>query len=100
MIASIPVSDFVRPLRGSAPWNALHRAERIKPTVEFIGQLHGERYFRVQSENRDRHCVVLWVDDISGEPVTKCDCPAFTVPQIPLHCLHIAQVLMTEAAEI
>lgn len=102
MLTSIPVNDFIDPPAGSRPYNAVARAVEIKPDIHLIGNIEAEngveRYFRVQCKKRNRHLVILWLDDISGEPVAKCDCEAHIVPHAPTPCVHVAGVLIYEAA--
>jgi len=99
MLNSIPVKDFIDPLRGSRAWNAICRAIKLKPKVVLIGTFEGERWFRVQSEDRDPHCVRIWTEDLSQEQMGKCDCPAATIPHETGHCLHLAAALIYDAGK-
>ncbi len=98
MYPSIPVSEFVKPERGSSAFNAISKAIQVKPEVVPIGTYKSERYYRVQSPGRPAHCVII-APDSNGDDQAKCDCPAHYIPQEPRACLHIAQVLIHEAKE-
>ena len=97
MLPSLPVAEFLQPEPRSRAYNAVARALELKPDVKPIGEYHDERYYRVKSAKRDRHCVIIWTDRVSGEPVVRCDCEAFLIPQAPTHCYHTAAVLIWEA---
>lgn len=102
MTPSISVADFVDPKRGSRAWNAVTRAIELAPTtnVELIGEIRGERYYRVRAKGRDRHCIIRWFSQLSQEELASCDCPAFTVPVSgPTHCWHVGAVLIFEASQ-
>jgi hypothetical protein len=98
MILSIPVSDFIDPPKGSRAWNAINRAINLNPAVDFIGESHGEKYFRVCAPGHDRHCVIRWYSDLEQREVISCDCEAYRVPiSGPTHCFHVGSVLIHEA---
>lgn len=99
MLPSIPASDFVNPYEGSREWKALQRAIDLAPTtnVELIGEIRGERYYRVRAKGRDRHCVIIWFSQLSQRTETKCDCEAHIVPQTPQPCFHIAAALIEDS---
>jgi len=98
MLPSIPVSNFINPEPQSRAHKALCRAIELKPDVQLIGTIQGERYFRVVGRGGSRYVVTLWLDE-QGEPVAQCNCEAFYVPQEPTHCFHVAGVLIHESAE-
>jgi hypothetical protein len=102
MILSIPVSDFIDPPKGSRAWNAINRAIDLAPLtkVELIGELRGERYFRVRAKSHDRHTVVRWYSELEKKELVSCDCPAFIIPVTgPTHCFHVASVLIHESTQ-
>lgn len=101
MLPSIPVAEFVDPKKGSRAWNAISKAIDLAPTtkVELIGEIRGEKYYRVRAKGRDRHCVIRWYSQLSQEELASCDCEAFRVPITPTHCFHVASVLIKEATE-
>jgi hypothetical protein len=94
---SIPVAAFVDPEPGSAAHRALCRAEEGNIDIQFLASYgESEQYFRVQRDGGDRHCVIMWVDYLSGEPVISCSCPAWWKQQEPLYCVHTAAVSKQE----
>lgn len=100
MHLSIPVTDFIDPLRGSRAWNAVNRALDLRPSVVLIGEFQGERWYRVRCKGRDRRCVILWYSQISQQEVGRCDCEASYVPVSgPTHCYHLAASLIYEATQ-
>lgn len=99
MTPCIPVSDFIDPSPGSRHWKAIQRAIDLAPNVELVGEIRGERYYRVRAKSHDRHCVIIWRSALAGEEVVKCDCEAHYVPQEPTPCFHIGSVLIYEATQ-
>jgi hypothetical protein len=101
MQPSIPVSAFVNPKPGSRPWNAIQRAIDLQSTtkVELVGEIRGERWYRVRAKGRDRHAVIIWHSSLSQQEVMKCDCEAHYIPQEPTECFHLASVLIYEATQ-
>ena len=98
MSASVYLTDFHNPARGSDAHRALCRAEESKVEIYFIGKYEAatECFFRVQRKGGDSHVVVLWLDGLSDEPLLRCDCPGFNRPQEPRFCLHVAGVAKQE----
>jgi len=97
LLPSISVSNFIDPAPRSREHNAICRAIDLAPNVEPIGEIRGERYYRVRAKGRDRHCVIRWFSQLSNEEVAKCDCESFYVPQEPQPCFHVGAVLIYEA---
>jgi len=89
-VSSIPVANFIEPARGTREHAAVFRAEKLKTQVIFLGEHEDERFFRAQTPNHDRHVVVIWIDDLCGEPVVNCDCPSFRLKPWPEPCVHAA----------
>ena len=99
MLTSIPVKDFVDPPINSRPWNAISKAIQRKPEIDFIGEVKGERYYRVCGQGSDARCVRIWRDELSGEKVAKCECEAHYLRTEPTHCYHLGAVLIYEATK-
>jgi hypothetical protein len=93
MQPSLPVSDFIDPPRGTRPHNALCNAEKYGTQVWFIGEFQDERYFRAQTPKHERHVVVLWIVELSGELEVNCDCPAHRLRTGPDPCVHVGAVV-------
>jgi hypothetical protein len=89
-VSSIPVAHFIEPAAGTREHAAIYRAEKLQTQVTFLGEHEDERYFRAQTSKHDRHVVVIWIDDLSGEPVVNCDCPSFRLKPWPEPCVHAA----------
>lgn len=90
MLPSLPVSAFINPAPRSREHNAICNAEKLGTQVWFIGQFAEERYFRAHTPNHERHTVVLWEDDLSGDLLINCDCPAHRLRTGPDPCVHVA----------
>lgn len=67
----------------------------VKPDVVPIGEVYGEKYYRVCRDGGDPHVVRRWCDEY-GDEQTQCDCEAATIPQEPTPCVHVGAVLMFE----
>jgi hypothetical protein len=100
VLLSIPVNSFLDPAPRCREHNAILRAIDIAPSVQLIGKFESERWYRVQAEGRDRHCVIVWRSDAEDQEVASCDCPAFFIPVSgPTPCFHVGAVLIHEAVE-
>ena len=99
---SLLVSSFIDPVpvRGSREYNALHNAEKHGTKVWFIGKYEDEVYFRAQTPKHERHVVVMWTDDLSGELLINCDCPAHRLRTGPDPCVHVGAVIKLSKAAI
>lgn len=94
--SAIPVSDYAQASQGSRHWKACDRALETKPDVAFIGEVYGERFYRVCRKGGAPHVVRRWCDEYGDEQV-QCHCEAAVIPQEPTPCLHAGAVLLFES---
>ena len=103
----IPVEDYTNCRYGDRAYNAIRRAQSIRPDVFPLGERHnGEQVYRVERRDQiSRDLVTLFTDRdlqkflqcfcLAGNPMIDAD------TQLPLYdcrpCFHAAAVLLYEA---
>jgi hypothetical protein len=95
--ASIPLSAYSEATRGSRHWRACEKAAEVLPDIVLIGEVYGEKFYRVHQlgPGHDPHVVRRWCDTFGDEQI-ECNCEAAVIPQDPTPCLHAGAVLMVE----
>lgn len=93
--ASIPLLAYAEAAKGSRHWRACDKAVEVHPDVVPIGEVYGEKFYRVQQPGHDPHMVRRWCDEYGDEQV-ECNCEAAVIPQEPTPCIHAGAVLMFE----
>lgn len=93
--ASIPLLAYAEAPKGSRHYRACEKALELNPDVICIGEVYGERYYRVCRNGGDPHVVRRWRDEYGDEQI-ECNCEASVIPQEPTPCLHSGAVLLLE----